>query len=120
MIDKYHFFITNLDAHTIDLEPFQYSGANITIMRMTDTTSQPLADYGEFLKKTEETEKPETEGDEPAPDNMDPPAEEGDKPEEDEKNEDKADDQKPDEEKEKEEEDGGVFWFNRIFFNRIV
>lgn len=62
MVDKYHFIITNLDAHTIDLEPFQYSGANITVLRMVDTASTFLAEYGEYLKKTAEAEKPEGEG----------------------------------------------------------
>ncbi|KAJ8921823.1 hypothetical protein NQ315_008455 [Exocentrus adspersus] len=30
MTDEYHYFITNLDAHTEDLTPFQYSDTNIT------------------------------------------------------------------------------------------
>ncbi|XP_044732050.1 glutamate receptor ionotropic, kainate 2-like isoform X2 [Chrysoperla carnea] len=34
--DHYHYIITTLDMHTIDLEPFQYGGANITGVRMID------------------------------------------------------------------------------------
>lgn len=34
MTDEHQFIITSLDMHTIDLEPFQYSGANITGFRM--------------------------------------------------------------------------------------
>lgn len=34
MTDEHKFIITSLDMHTIDLEPFQYSGANITGFRL--------------------------------------------------------------------------------------
>lgn len=34
MTDEHQFIITSLDMHTIDLEPFQYSGANITGFRL--------------------------------------------------------------------------------------
>lgn len=51
IIDKYHIFITNLDSHTIDLEPYQYGGANITVFRMVDTSSAALAGYAEYVKK---------------------------------------------------------------------
>lgn len=47
-----------MDAHTIDLEPFQYSGANITILRMVDTTSPLVIEFGEYVKKMAEEEKP--------------------------------------------------------------
>lgn len=30
MTDKYHYIITNLDMHTIDLIPYQYGETNIT------------------------------------------------------------------------------------------
>ena len=32
--DEHNILITNLDMHTIDLEPFQYGGTNITGLRM--------------------------------------------------------------------------------------
>lgn len=34
MTDEHNFLITTLDMHTIDLEPFQYSGTNITGFRL--------------------------------------------------------------------------------------
>lgn len=72
MVDKYHFIITNLDAHTIDLEPFQYSGANITTLRLIDTSSAPVSEYAEYMTKKakEEAEKPPEDG-EPNEDNPD-------------------------------------------------
>ncbi|XP_055300709.1 glutamate receptor ionotropic, kainate 2-like isoform X1 [Sitodiplosis mosellana] len=74
MVDKYHFIITNLDAHTIDLEPFQYSGANITILRMIDTSSAPVAEYAEYLtKKAKEEEEKPTEDGQPKEENPDGP-----------------------------------------------
>lgn len=61
IVDKYHIIITNLDAHTIDLEPFQFGGANITTLRIIDTTSPPLAGYAEYVNKLAEAEKSEAE-----------------------------------------------------------
>lgn len=37
MTKHYRWIITNLDAHSINLEPYQYSGANITTFRLLDT-----------------------------------------------------------------------------------
>jgi glutamate receptor, ionotropic, invertebrate len=34
MTDEHQFIVTSLDMHTIDLEPFQYSGTNITGFRL--------------------------------------------------------------------------------------
>ncbi|VEN33465.1 unnamed protein product [Callosobruchus maculatus] len=34
MNDNYNYFITNLDAHTVDLSAFQYGGTNITGIRL--------------------------------------------------------------------------------------
>ncbi|XP_059617774.1 uncharacterized protein LOC132262512 [Phlebotomus argentipes] len=36
MTDYHQFIITNLDLHTLDLEPYQYSGTNITGIRLYD------------------------------------------------------------------------------------
>lgn len=36
--------ITNLDAQTIDLEPFQYTGANITLFRVIDP-DRPIQEH---------------------------------------------------------------------------
>lgn len=96
MIDKYHFIITNLDAYTIDLEPYQYSGANITILRMIDSENAILSEYGEYLKKAaEEEEKPK------------PGDEEGNESEPDSENEgnSKGNEEEPNEEEKKSEEE---------------
>lgn len=63
LIEKYSYIIASLDAHTIDLTPYQYSGANITILRMVDTSSPILESYAEYLKglPAEEEEKKEEE-----------------------------------------------------------
>lgn len=39
MTDKHQFIITSLDLHTINLEPYQYSGTNITGIRMVNPES---------------------------------------------------------------------------------
>lgn len=36
LTEAHQFIITNLDMHTLDLEPYQYSGTNITGIRMID------------------------------------------------------------------------------------
>lgn len=36
MTDNHKFIITNPDLHTLDLEPYQYSGSNITGIRLVD------------------------------------------------------------------------------------
>lgn len=113
IIDKYQYIITGLDAHTIDLEPFQYSGANITVIHLVDTSSAVFTAYAEYLKKNApEEEKPEGEGgeeeggegeaaNEEAPENPE------ESPNEDEGNEEKeeGDEDKKEEEEEKAEEE---------------
>lgn len=37
MTKNYRWILTNLDAHSVDLEPFQYSGVNITVFRILNT-----------------------------------------------------------------------------------
>ncbi|XP_046984816.1 glutamate receptor ionotropic, kainate 2-like isoform X1 [Schistocerca americana] len=39
MTDEYNFIITTMDVHTIDLEPYQHGGTNITGFQLVDTTS---------------------------------------------------------------------------------
>lgn len=41
MTKEYRWIITNLDAHSMNLEPFKYSGTNITTFRILDT-NHPL------------------------------------------------------------------------------
>lgn len=128
MIDKYQYIITNLDAHTIDLEPYQYSGANITLIQMVDTSHDTFTEYDEYLKKTKaavEEEEAKKEGEEgkegeenvedPFANNNEPPAEEenpdenneeestGEKPADEENGE---EEKKPEDETEAEAEDG--------------
>lgn len=61
MTDYHQFIIANLDAHTIDLEPFRYSGTNITMVRIVDTEGPVMQKYGEFLFPPEEEKKEEGE-----------------------------------------------------------
>lgn len=48
MTKRYKWIITNLDAHTIDLDPFQYSGTHIMTLRILNPNhsvfSAPLID----------------------------------------------------------------------------
>lgn len=37
MTKRYKWIVTNLDAHTIDLEPFQYSGIELMTFRVLNT-----------------------------------------------------------------------------------
>lgn len=43
MSDQHQFIITSLDLHTIDLEPFQHGGTNITGVRLIDPEDPVLA-----------------------------------------------------------------------------
>lgn len=47
-----HIIIADLDAQTIDLEPYQYSGANITIFRLIDPQNPLLTALNNFLDST--------------------------------------------------------------------
>lgn len=40
MTKYYRWIIANLDAHSIDLEPYRYSGVNITLFRILNTNHQ--------------------------------------------------------------------------------
>lgn len=42
MTDDYNWVIANLDAHSIDLDMYRYSGVNITLFRILDTKHQIL------------------------------------------------------------------------------
>lgn len=50
MTEHNQFFIANLDVHTIDLEPFQYSGTNISTIRIVRTEDPIMEGYAEYLK----------------------------------------------------------------------
>ncbi|XP_056638599.1 glutamate receptor ionotropic, kainate 2-like isoform X1 [Diorhabda sublineata] len=55
MTNKHHFIITNLDLHTIELMPYQYSETNITGMRFVDPDEEEL---GEKAAKIYEKSQP--------------------------------------------------------------
>lgn len=50
MTDEHQFIITSLDMHTIDLEPFQYSGANITGLRLVVPEDSLVKSTTDFFK----------------------------------------------------------------------
>lgn len=53
MTDYHQFLITTLDMHTIDLEPYQYSGTNITSIRMVDPESEIVQQVATFISESE-------------------------------------------------------------------
>lgn len=50
MSDQHQFILTNFDSHTIDLEPYQYSGTSITTLRLVDPEHQILKEMAEYLE----------------------------------------------------------------------
>lgn len=53
----------SLDAHTIDLEPFQYSGTNFTLMRIVNPLSPMMEGFAEYMKNFEPDAEPDEEQD---------------------------------------------------------
>lgn len=53
MTDYHQFIITTPDMHTIDLEPFQYSGTNITGIRLVDPESPIMQQITNFMNETQ-------------------------------------------------------------------
>lgn len=49
MTDQHQFILTNFDSHTIDLEPYQYSGTTITTLRLIDPEHKILKEMAEYL-----------------------------------------------------------------------
>ncbi|XP_077295106.1 glutamate receptor ionotropic, kainate 2-like isoform X2 [Arctopsyche grandis] len=49
MSDDHSYLITNLDLHTIDLEPFKYGGSNFTGMRLIDPEDPETIESVEYL-----------------------------------------------------------------------
>ena len=73
MTDEHQFIITTLDMHTIDLEPFQYSGTNITGFRIVspnDVMVKQVTDSFKELYAKNNFFKDETEGDPVSEENM--------------------------------------------------
>lgn len=50
MTDSHQFIVTTMDMHTIDLEPYQYSGANITGIRLFDPANPMMEGITKFLE----------------------------------------------------------------------
>ncbi len=48
--DEHQVLITNLDMHTIDLEPFQYSGTNITGLRIINPNDDYVIEMNKYFK----------------------------------------------------------------------
>lgn len=48
-----HYMIVTLDAHTIDLEPYQYSGTNFTLVRIVNPASPLMDAFSEYMKNFE-------------------------------------------------------------------
>lgn len=44
LTEDFHYFLTNLDLHMVDLESFKYSGANITGVSLIDINSRVVAE----------------------------------------------------------------------------
>lgn len=61
MTDHHHFILSNFDAHTIDLEPFQYAGTNFTAIRLVDPENEILQKFAEALAPPEPEPEPESE-----------------------------------------------------------
>lgn len=53
MTDRHQFIVTSPDMHTIDLEPFQYSGTNITGVRMVNPESPLVVQVTAFIAEAE-------------------------------------------------------------------
>lgn len=52
MTDSHQIIIINTDMHTIDLEPFQYSGTNITGIRMVDPENPHVVQVTNFIAES--------------------------------------------------------------------
>ncbi|KAG4072066.1 hypothetical protein HA402_015565 [Bradysia odoriphaga] len=59
MTDHNQFIITTMDMHTIDLEPYQYSGTNITGIRLVDPENPMMAHITNCMGESEEAKTEE-------------------------------------------------------------
>lgn len=63
LTDQHEFIITTTDMHTIDLEPYQYSGTNITGVRLVDPENPMLLEITKYISdQLAENGKDEVEG----------------------------------------------------------
>lgn len=49
--DNYNFLINNLDIESINLKPYSYGGANITVFRILDSENSELKIFEDFLRE---------------------------------------------------------------------
>lgn len=49
--DNYNFIINNLDIESINLKPYTYGGANITVFRILDSENNEMKIFEEFLRE---------------------------------------------------------------------
>lgn len=61
MTDNHRILITSMDMHTIDLEPYQYSGVNITGIRLVNPENPLMEHVTNFLNEPKK-ESAEQEG----------------------------------------------------------
>lgn len=59
LTDHHQFFITSLDFHTIDIEPYQHGGTNITGIRLIDPEDEIMKQFTEFFKTQQEAKEQE-------------------------------------------------------------
>uniref|UniRef100_A0A182K4K3 Uncharacterized protein n=1 Tax=Anopheles christyi TaxID=43041 RepID=A0A182K4K3_9DIPT len=53
LTDHHQIIVTSLDLHTIDLEPYQYSGTNITGVRLLDPEEEKIKQVADFLNASQ-------------------------------------------------------------------
>lgn len=105
MTDQHHFILTNFDVHTIDMEPYQYSGTRITTLRLIDAVNQIPSDMATyFAEKAENKENDEQEETKPTEKNESEKEENEDDDEEEEETDNDENEQKEEENKENENE----------------
>lgn len=49
--DSYNFVINNLDIESINLKPYSYGGANITVFRILDSENDEMKMFEEFMRE---------------------------------------------------------------------
>lgn len=65
MTDYHQFIITTMDMHTIDLEPYRYSGTNITGIRLVDPENPMMEHITNCMGEENAEEDEENNGEEP-------------------------------------------------------
>lgn len=51
LTENHHYIIMTLDAHTIDLEPFQFSGTNFTLLRLVNPLSPLMESFVKYVNE---------------------------------------------------------------------